>query len=91
MHLHGQDGSGRAAAPATVDDPGADGRAGHHHQAPAQRVRLRRRAARSRGGPFRECTGAGWQRCLHAWRSSACLATKFNAGSFQVLTPDQLY
>ena len=47
-----------AAAPAAVDDPGADGHARRHRQADADRLRLRRRSARPRGGPVRERPGA---------------------------------
>jgi hypothetical protein len=42
------------AATAAVDGAGADGHPGRHHRAPAQRVRLRRRAARPRRGAFQE-------------------------------------
>ena len=48
-----------AAAPAAVDDPGADGHARRHGQADADRVRLRRRPARPRRGPVRERARAG--------------------------------
>ena len=40
-------------AQAAVDDPRADGRAGRHGQAHAERLRLRPRAARPRRGPLR--------------------------------------
>ena len=46
LHRDGQDRPGRAAASAAVDDPGAARHAGRHGAAAADRVRLRRRAAR---------------------------------------------
>ena len=46
-------------APAAVDDPGADGHARRHGPAHADGVRLRRRAARPRGGAVRERARAG--------------------------------
>ena len=58
-HLHGQDRPGRAAPPAAVDDPGADGHARRHGQAHAHGLRLRRRPARPRRDPLRERPRAG--------------------------------
>ena len=58
-HLHGQDRSQGRDAQAAVDDPGADGHARRDGQADADRLRLRRRAARPRRGDFRERPRAG--------------------------------
>ena len=57
--LHGPEQSRRAAAPAAVDDPRADGHARRPHQAHAAGVRLRRCAARPRGDRVRQRARAG--------------------------------
>ena len=44
---------------AAIDDPGADGHQGHHHQAHDDGLRLRRCAAWPRGDHVRERAGAG--------------------------------
>jgi hypothetical protein len=59
LHLHGQDRPGRAAPFAAVDGAGAGRHPGHHGDAAAVRVRLRRRAARPHGGAVRERARAG--------------------------------
>ena len=53
-HRHGQDRPARAAPPAAEPDPGAARRARHHQDPRAERVRLRRRAARPLRGDARE-------------------------------------
>ena len=64
--LHGQDRPRRAAPPAAVDDPGADGHARRDHPPHAAGVRLRRRAARARGDHLRERARAGERTCCSA-------------------------
>ena len=59
-HLHGQDRPGQRRPPqTTVDDPGADGRAGRQGRAPAAGVRLLRHAGPGFGGAVRERARAG--------------------------------
>ena len=57
--LHGQDRSGRGASQPAVDDSRAHGHAGRQAAAPADRVRLRSRAARPRADRFRRRARAG--------------------------------
>ncbi len=59
LHLHGQDQPRRRPPRAAVDDRGARRHPGHHDRALAQRVRLRRRAARPRRGDLRERARSG--------------------------------
>ena len=79
-HLHGQDRSRRRrTAQAAVDDPRADGHPGRHHRADADRVRLRRCAARPRGGRCSRTCACRRRTCCSA-RAAASRSRRAGSG-----------
>ena len=68
-----------AAAPAAVDDPGADGHARRHGQAHADGLRLRRRAARPRRGRCSRTCACRRRTCCSA-RAAASRSRRAGSG-----------